>query len=105
MRDVDGTVIWDSFWHPSDTMLSGMRISVNAEVRAQVRGPPERMLFTSWASDTDPSPGRFALGLDPANPSQAFIWRDGNVPFWRSASPCPAPCHLFLSLDQYSLLQ
>ncbi|VAH29155.1 unnamed protein product [Triticum turgidum subsp. durum] len=84
VRDVDGTVIWDSFWHPSDTMLSGMRISVNAEVRAQVRGPPERMLFTSWASDTDPSPGRFALGLDPANPSQAFIWRDGNVPFWRS---------------------
>ncbi|VAH44981.1 unnamed protein product [Triticum turgidum subsp. durum] len=84
VRDVDGTVIWDSFWHPSDTMLSGMRISVNAEVRAQVRGPPERMLFTSWASETDPSPGRFALGLDPANPSQAFIWRDGNVPFWRS---------------------
>lgn len=84
VRDVDATVIWDSFWHPSDTMLSGMRISVNAEVRAQVRGPPERMLFTSWASETDPSPGRFALGLDPANPSQAFIWKDGNVPFWRS---------------------
>ncbi|KAM0835258.1 hypothetical protein ACQ4PT_063061 [Festuca glaucescens] len=80
VRDEDGTEIWDSFWHPSDTMLSGMRITV----KAQGRGPPERMLFTSWASDTDPSPGRYALGLDPVNPSQAYIWRDGNVPVWRS---------------------
>ncbi|KQK15837.1 G-type lectin S-receptor-like serine/threonine-protein kinase B120 [Brachypodium distachyon] len=80
VRDVDGTEIWDSFWHPSDTMLSGMRISVNA----QGKGPAERMLFTSWASETDPSPGRYALGLDPVNPNQAYIWRDGNVPVWRS---------------------
>ncbi|KAM0860902.1 hypothetical protein ACQ4PT_046244 [Festuca glaucescens] len=80
VRDEDGTEIWDSFWHPSDTMLSGMRITV----KAQGRGPPERMLFTSWASATDPSPGRYALGLDPVNPSQAYIWKDGNVPVWRS---------------------
>uniref|UniRef100_A0ACD5UKT6 Uncharacterized protein n=1 Tax=Avena sativa TaxID=4498 RepID=A0ACD5UKT6_AVESA len=79
VRDEDGTEIWDSFWHPSDTMMSGMRISVHAQAR-----PSERMLFTSWASDTDPSPGRYALGLDPVNPSQAYIWRDGNVPVWRS---------------------
>jgi hypothetical protein len=82
VRDEDGNELWDSFWHPSDTMLSGMRITV----KAQGRGPAERMLFTSWASDTDPSPGRYALGLDPVNPSQAYIWKDGNVPIWRSVS-------------------
>jgi hypothetical protein len=85
VRDDDGAQVWDSFWHPADTMLSGMRITV----RAQGRGPPERMLFTSWASATDPSPGRYALGLDPVNPSQAYIWRDGNVPVWRSVSSSP----------------
>ncbi|KAG8099709.1 hypothetical protein GUJ93_ZPchr0013g37784 [Zizania palustris] len=79
VRSDDGT-LWDSFWHPSDTMLSGMRITV----RAPGKGPSEQMRFTSWTSETDPSPGRYALGLDPSNSGQAFIWRDGNVTIWRS---------------------
>ncbi|KAL6856098.1 hypothetical protein ACP4OV_018900 [Aristida adscensionis] len=82
VADGEADPVWDSFWHPTDTMLSGMRISV----QTPGRGPRERMLFTSWASETDPSPGRFALGLDPADPthSQAYIWKDGDVKFWRS---------------------
>ncbi|KAL6657849.1 hypothetical protein ACP70R_005629 [Stipagrostis hirtigluma subsp. patula] len=82
VRGADGDVLWDSFWHPTDTILSGMRISV----QAPGKGPKERMLFTSWASETDPSPGRYSLGLDPDDPahSQAYIWRDGNVKIWRS---------------------
>jgi hypothetical protein len=44
------------------------------------------MLFTSWASETDPAPGRYALGLDPAGSGQAYIWRDGNDIYWRFAS-------------------
>ncbi|XP_062189246.1 G-type lectin S-receptor-like serine/threonine-protein kinase B120 isoform X2 [Phragmites australis] len=79
VRGEDG-VLWDSFWHPTDTMLSGMRIPVFAPGR----GPVERFLFTSWASETDPSPGRYALGLDPHNSGQAYIWKDGNVIIWRS---------------------
>ncbi|XP_062186878.1 G-type lectin S-receptor-like serine/threonine-protein kinase B120 [Phragmites australis] len=71
--------LWDSFWHPADTILSGMRITE----RTQGRSPSELMRFTSWASETDPSPGRYALGLD-ANSGQAYIWRDGNVIIWRS---------------------
>ncbi|KAL6838418.1 hypothetical protein ACP4OV_031663 [Aristida adscensionis] len=73
--------LWDSFWHPTDTLLSGMTISVMKPGRE----PPERMLFTSWASETDPSPGRYAFGLDPADPTtQLYIWKDGNVTLWRS---------------------
>lgn len=79
VRSEDG-VLWDSFWHPTDTILSGMRITL----QAPGRGPKERMLFTSWASETDPSPGRYALGLDPGNSGQAYIWKDGNVTYWRS---------------------
>ncbi|KAF8664433.1 hypothetical protein HU200_054605 [Digitaria exilis] len=83
VRSDDGVAVWDSFWHPTDTILSGMQISV------QSPGPPgrstnERMLFTSWASETDPAPGRYALGLDPSGSGQAYIWRDGNEIYWRS---------------------
>lgn len=97
VRSEDGA-FWDSFSHPTDTILSGMRITL----QTPGRGPKERMLFTSWASETDPSPGRYALGLDPNNSGQAYIWKDGNVTYWRSAS-CFSPCfpaykekHIFL---------
>lgn len=91
VRSDDGR-LWDSFWHPTDTILSGMQISVRSP------GPPgrstnERMLFTSWASETDPAPGRYALGLDPNGSGQAYIWRDGNDIYWRSAS-----CFLLLKI-------
>ncbi|TVU38510.1 hypothetical protein EJB05_11884 [Eragrostis curvula] len=75
-----GDVLWDSFAHPTDTMLPGMKISV----RTPGRGPKEQMLFTSWASPTDPSPGQYALGVDPAGSGQAYIWKNGSVKFWRS---------------------
>jgi hypothetical protein len=83
----DDDVLWDSFAHPADTMLPGMKIAV----RTPGKGPEEQMLFTSWASATDPSPGRYALGLDPAGSGQAYIWENGTAKFWRSAS-CSLPC-------------
>ena len=63
-----------------------MQIAVRAPGPPGRAGSNERMLFTSWASDTDPAPGRYALGLDPAGSGQAYIWRDGNDIYWRSAS-------------------
>jgi hypothetical protein len=78
----DDDVLWNSLAHPSDTMLPGMKIAV----RTPGKGPKEQMLFTSWASTTDPSPGRYALGLDPAGSGQAYIWENGTAKFWRSAS-------------------
>jgi hypothetical protein len=62
-------------------------------VRTPGKGPKEQMLFTSWASATDPSPGRYALGLDPAGSGQAYIWENGTAKFWRSAS-----CSLLLKM-------
>ncbi|KAK3125323.1 hypothetical protein QOZ80_7BG0603350 [Eleusine coracana subsp. coracana] len=76
----DDEVLWDSFAHPGDTMLPGMKIAL----RTPGKGPKEQMLFTSWASETDPSPGRYALGIDPNGSGQAYIWEDGTAKFWRS---------------------
>ncbi|GJN32668.1 hypothetical protein PR202_gb21188 [Eleusine coracana subsp. coracana] len=75
----DDEVLWDSFAHPGDTMLPGMKIAL----RTPGKGPKEQMLFTSWASETDPSPGRYALGIDPNGSGQAYIWEDGTAKFWR----------------------
>ncbi|CAN6183741.1 unnamed protein product [Urochloa humidicola] len=82
VRSDDGP-LWDSFWHPTDTILSGMQIAVRSP-GPPGRGTAERMLFTSWASETDPAPGRYALGLDPRGSGQAYIWRDGSDIYWRS---------------------
>jgi hypothetical protein len=76
----DDDVLWNSFAHPSDTMLPGMKIAV----RTPGKGPKEQMLFT---------PGRYALGLDPAGSGQAYIWENGTAKFWRSAS-----CSLLLKM-------
>lgn len=85
VRGDEGTdlPLWDSFWHPTDTMLPGMEIAVHTP---HGRDTSERMLFTSWASETNPAPGRYALGLDPNGSGQAYIWRDGKDIHWRSAN-------------------
>ncbi|KAF8669213.1 hypothetical protein HU200_051543 [Digitaria exilis] len=82
VRGDEGTdlPLWDSFWHPTDTMLPGMEIAVHTP---HGRDTSERMLFTSWASETNPAPGRYALGLDPNGSGQAYIWRDGKDIHWR----------------------
>ncbi|XP_068336387.1 G-type lectin S-receptor-like serine/threonine-protein kinase RKS1 [Pyrus communis] len=66
-----GEVLWQSFDHPSDTLLPGQRVS------QQVR-------LTSWATVDDPKPGMFSVGIDPKVPRQ-LITRKGNATYWRSS--------------------
>ncbi|XP_062160636.1 G-type lectin S-receptor-like serine/threonine-protein kinase At1g11330 [Alnus glutinosa] len=65
-----GTMIWESFQHPSDTMLEKMKISTDVQL-------------TSWKSPSDPSIGNFSAGIDGRNLPEMFIWNDGS-PYWRS---------------------
>ncbi|KAK9052018.1 hypothetical protein SSX86_028646 [Deinandra increscens subsp. villosa] len=67
--------VWRSFDHPTDTFISGMKISSN-------RKTGKKMLLTSWVNDEDPRPGVFSLGIDP-NRYQLYIWKE-NKPYWRS---------------------
>ncbi|KAJ6827377.1 putative G-type lectin S-receptor-like serine/threonine-protein kinase B120 [Iris pallida] len=72
----DGTAIWDSFEHPTDSFLPGMKVSVNTKTG-------QRTVLTSWKSPNDPSVGKYSLGLDPNGSGQFFIWDEGR-PRWRS---------------------
>ncbi|SPT20201.1 unnamed protein product [Triticum aestivum] len=72
----NGTSIWQSFDHPTDTILPGTRFSVNEKARV-VAG---RLI--AWKGPFDPSTGDFSLGLDPNSNLQSVIWH-GTMPYLR----------------------
>lgn len=76
LRSSDNTsmVSWQSFDHPTDTFLPGMKLVLN---RRQNR------LLTSWKSKDDPARGDFSLGLDPSGNGKFLIWKKG-TPYWSS---------------------
>ncbi|KAL0012593.1 hypothetical protein SO802_007701 [Lithocarpus litseifolius] len=76
LQDTNGSIIWESFQFPTDTMLPNMKISSNART-----GKKDQL--TPWKSPSDPSIGSFSCGMKPRSLPQAFIWKDGS-PFWRS---------------------
>nr|CAB3456816.1 unnamed protein product [Digitaria exilis] len=75
IRSANGTALWQSFEHPTDTFLPGMKIRVVYSTRAA-----ERLI--SWTSPDDPSPGRFSYGVDTFTSLQLFLW-NGTVPIMR----------------------
>ncbi|KAK9095761.1 hypothetical protein Sjap_021258 [Stephania japonica] len=77
-RTLDSAVerlIWQSFDHPTNTLLPGMKLSINLSTG-------ENQSLTSWVSDKVPYSGAFTLGLHP-NTSQLFIQRRGEI-YWMS---------------------
>nr|CAB3457798.1 unnamed protein product [Digitaria exilis] len=76
IRSPNGTTLWQSFEHPADTFLPGMKIRMNYETRTGER-------LVSWKGPDDPSPGRFSLGVDPDMFLQLLVW-NATVPIWRS---------------------
>uniref|UniRef100_A0A2N9ERP4 non-specific serine/threonine protein kinase n=1 Tax=Fagus sylvatica TaxID=28930 RepID=A0A2N9ERP4_FAGSY len=68
--------IWESFQHPSDSFLPGMKISTNFRKN-------QRVQLTARKSPSDPSIGSFSSGIDKQNTPGAFIWKDGR-PYWRT---------------------
>ncbi|KAI3870215.1 hypothetical protein MKX03_025811 [Papaver bracteatum] len=73
-------VVWQSFDHPTNTLLPGMNIG-----GSRVTG--KKLELTSWKSESDPSTGIFSAGpeLSNANNPQLIIWRnESNSRLWRS---------------------
>ncbi|XP_022888775.1 G-type lectin S-receptor-like serine/threonine-protein kinase B120 [Olea europaea var. sylvestris] len=68
--------LWKSFDHPTDTFLPDMRVYMNVS-------EGERHVFTSWRSASDPSVGKYSLGVDPRGSPQVVIW-EGTSRKWRS---------------------
>ncbi|KAL4625479.1 hypothetical protein ACB092_05G029300, partial [Castanea dentata] len=74
--DATGLVLWESFQHPSDTILSRMKLSTSSK-------KDQRVQLISWKSPSDPSIGSFSAGIYPLNIPEAFAWKEGR-PYWRS---------------------
>ncbi|XP_031500411.1 G-type lectin S-receptor-like serine/threonine-protein kinase B120 [Nymphaea colorata] len=86
---------WDSFGDPSDTFLPAMGFITNTTSGKSVQ-------WTSWASVSDPSPGRFSLGLtrySPTNPIQLYLL-NGSALLWRTG---PLSGRIFSGLPNMSI--
>jgi len=63
------TTLWQSFDHPTDTFLSGMKMSGNRKL-------------ISWKSQVDPKEGNFTFKLDEER--DQFVISDGSIKLWTS---------------------
>ncbi|KAK2978988.1 hypothetical protein RJ640_017552 [Escallonia rubra] len=72
----EGSYYWQSFDHPSDTLVAGMKLGWD------LRTGLNRHL-TSWKSADDPSPGEFSYGIDLTALPQSFV-RKGSAKQYRS---------------------
>ncbi|KAA8524524.1 hypothetical protein F0562_010947 [Nyssa sinensis] len=79
LKQDEDTVLWQSFDYPTDTFMSGRKISLNRKTGLQI-------LLTSWANDEDPQPGMFSIGIDPKRRPRVYIWKQHD-PYWKCQKP------------------
>ncbi|KAG2563291.1 hypothetical protein PVAP13_8KG314224 [Panicum virgatum] len=75
LRLLNGTVVWQSIDHLTDTILPNTRVLLS--YKAQVVGR-----LVAWKGPDDPSSGDFSFSIDPSSNLQIFIW-NGSLPYKR----------------------
>ncbi|VAH53711.1 unnamed protein product [Triticum turgidum subsp. durum] len=70
------TQIWQSYDHPTDTILPGFKLWANYKTHTAVR-------IVAWKGPQDPSTGKFLLSRDPSTGLQILTWH-GTSRYWRS---------------------
>ena len=65
-RSNTSSIFWESFDHPTDTLLPGSKLRVN-----KVIGISQQLI--SWKNSEDPAPGVFSFGLNPNGSNQSFL--------------------------------
>ncbi|XP_059639449.1 S-locus-specific glycoprotein S13-like [Cornus florida] len=66
--------LWQSFDHPSDTMLAGMKLGCDLRMGLN-------RYLTSWKSTDDPSPGEFSFGIDLHGLPQGVLYKNSMKKF------------------------
>ncbi|CAH9082400.1 unnamed protein product [Cuscuta europaea] len=69
------TAAWQSFDHPTNTLLAHMKFGVDRK-----RGL--NLSFSSWKSADDPAVGEYTVSLQMMGKPQAFMFKD-STPVWR----------------------
>ncbi|CAN1810899.1 G-type lectin S-receptor-like serine/threonine-protein kinase RKS1 [Linum perenne] len=76
VQDRTGTVLWQSFDYPTDTLLPYMKLGFD-------RRTGLNRSVTSWKSETDPGIGSVNYRIDPTGYPQLFLYKNHSVPTWR----------------------
>ncbi|XP_078166612.1 receptor-like serine/threonine-protein kinase SD1-8 isoform X3 [Carex rostrata] len=66
--------LWQSFDHPSNTMLPGMKIGKNLTSGSE-------WYLTSWKSSNDPSKGNYRYKMDTLGLPEIVLWNDDRINF------------------------
>ncbi|VAH38409.1 unnamed protein product [Triticum turgidum subsp. durum] len=78
IRLPNGTDIWQSFQHPTDTVLPSMPLSLSANDGLYTR-------LIAWRGPDDPATSDYSMGGDSSSGLQIVIW-NGTRPYWRRAA-------------------
>jgi hypothetical protein len=70
LADEADAVLWQSFDHPTNTFLSGIRSGTDFRTGAQ-------WFLSSWRSADDPSAGDFRYVMDTQGSPELHVWRKG----------------------------
>ncbi|CAL5062993.1 unnamed protein product [Urochloa decumbens] len=82
VRSPDGAApLWQSFDHPTDTFIPGMKVGLRR--RARTGDVVDGWRIVSWKGPGDPSPGTFSYGMDPDTYLQLMLWNGTRV-YWRT---------------------
>ncbi|XP_050203670.1 G-type lectin S-receptor-like serine/threonine-protein kinase At1g11410 isoform X2 [Mercurialis annua] len=80
VQAISRTILWQSFDHPTHTLLQGMVLGLN-------RLSGINLFLTSWRSANDPGIGDYSYKLNPSGSPQFYIY-NGTKRIWRT-SPWP----------------
>ncbi|KAB2601102.1 G-type lectin S-receptor-like serine/threonine-protein kinase RKS1 [Pyrus ussuriensis x Pyrus communis] len=91
--------MWQSFDHPTDTLLPGMKLGFNWKTGIQ-------WVLTSWKSQDDPGTGDYTVRLRSNQhfKPQYFVTYKGLTPYWRS-DPLEDPSFVSNQDEMYYLIQ
>ncbi|CAH2051271.1 unnamed protein product, partial [Thlaspi arvense] len=91
--DESGSLLWQSFDHPGNTWLPGVKIRFDKRTKKSQR-------LTSWKNVDDPSPGLFSLELDEST-AYKILW-NGSTQYW-SSGPWNQQSRIFDSVPEMRL--